>query len=209
MSLEYLASLPKYAIAFYSVKVKILKSLFVSIQLGSLTVKFAQYDYAIIDIIDMNFRAANMRETVKIIPKNLYEADYLQWIETNLENLRHKNYEQVDWANLLEEIEDMGRSERRSLESNLIIVLLHLLKWQYQPERRSGSWERSIIEHRRRIKKALKESPSLKPYLINILDESYTESVKQAKAETKLPSERFPPKCPYSLTSILDDEFLP
>ena len=148
-------------------------------------------------------------ETVKIPPQKLYEADYLQWIETNLENLRNKDYEQVDWENLLEEIEDMGRSERRGLESNLIIVLLHLLKWQYQPEKRSGSWESSIIEHRRRIKKALKESPSLKLYLTNILDESYTESVKQAKAETQLPLDTFPKECPYQLTSILDDEFLP
>jgi hypothetical protein len=150
-----------------------------------------------------------MIETVKIPSQKLYEADYLQWIETNLENLRNQDYERVDWENLLEEIEDMGRSERRRLESNLIIVLLHLLKWQYQPEKQSGSWESSIIEHRRRIKKALKESPSLKPYLTNILDESYAESVKQAKAETKLPLETFPQECPYSLTSILDDRFFP
>ena len=150
-----------------------------------------------------------MIETVKTPPKNLYEADYLQWLETNLGNLRNKNYAQVDWENLLEEIEDMGRSEKRSLKSNLIIVLLHLLKWQYQPERQGGSWERSIIEHRRRIKEALKDSPSLKPYLTNILEESYTESVKQAKAETRLPLETFPQECPYSLTSILDDGFLP
>jgi hypothetical protein len=149
-----------------------------------------------------------MIETVKTPPKNLYEADYLQWLETNLDNLRNQNYTQVDWENLLEEIEYMGKSERRSLKSNLIIVLLHLLKWQYQPERRSGSWERSIIEHRRRIKEALKDSPSLKPYLANILDESYTESVKQAKAEKRLPLEIFPQQCPYLLTSILDDQFL-
>lgn len=87
--------------------------------------------------------------------------------------------------------------------------MLHLLKWQYQPEKRTGSWERSILEHRRRLKKALKESPSLKPYLNTILDESYQESVKQAKAETKLPLDTFPQQCTYSLTSILDDEFFP
>ncbi len=95
----------------------------------------------------------------------LYETDYQEWIETTVEKLRSRDYANVGWDNLSEEIEDVGRNERRSLESNLIVVLLHLLKWQYQPERRSGSWEGSIIEHRRRIKKALKESPSLKPYL--------------------------------------------
>jgi hypothetical protein len=84
-----------------------------------------------------------------------------------------------------------------------------LLKWQYQRDRRSGSWEGSIIEHRRRIKKALKESPSLKPYLESIFAECYTEAVKQAKAETGLPLETFPRQCPYELTEVIDDEFLP
>jgi hypothetical protein len=106
----------------------------------------------------------------------------LQWIKTTVEKLHCRDYANVDWDNLIEEIEDMGRSEQRSLESNLIVLLLHLLKWQYQPERRSGSWEASMIEHRRRIKKALKESPSLKPYLESIFSEPYIEAVKQAKA---------------------------
>jgi hypothetical protein len=141
--------------------------------------------------------------------QTLYEADYLRWIETTVEKLRSQDYADVDWENLIEEIEDMGRSERRSLESNMIVVLLHLLKWQYQPERRSGSWEGSIIEHRRRIKKALKESPSLKPYLEGIFAECYTEAVKQAKAETGLPLETFPIHCPYELAEVIDDEFLP
>ncbi|MGK7884657.1 MAG: DUF29 domain-containing protein [Crocosphaera sp.] len=146
-------------------------------------------------------------ETIKTIISNLYETDYLQWIESNLEKLRQKNYQEVDWENLLEEIEDMGKRERRALESNLIVLLLHLLKWQYQPEKRTGSWERSILEHRRRIKKALKESPSLKPYLSTIIDESYSEAIKQAKAETQLPLETFPQQCPYPLISILDEQF--
>ena len=139
----------------------------------------------------------------------LYETDYLQWIETTVEKLHSRDYANMDWDNLIEEIEDMGRNERRSLESNLIVVLLHLLKWQYQPERRSGSWEGSIIEHRRRIKKALKESPSLQPYLESIFAESYVEAVKQAKAETGLPLEMFPLQCPYESVAVVDDEFLP
>lgn len=67
----------------------------------------------------------------------LYETDFLQWIETTVEKLRHQDYAQVDWENLIDEIESMGRSERQSLKSNLIVVLLHLLKWRYQPDRRS------------------------------------------------------------------------
>lgn len=91
----------------------------------------------------------------------------------------------------------------------MIVVLLHLLKWQHPSDRRSGSWEGSIIEHRRRIKKALKESPSLKPYLESIFAECYTEAVKQAKAETGLSFETFPVQCPYELAEVIDDEFLP
>ena len=139
----------------------------------------------------------------------LYETDYLQWIETAVEKMHSRDYANVDWDNLIEEIEGVGRNERRSLESNLIVVLLHLLKWQYQPERRSGSWEGSIIEHRRRIKKALKESPSLQAYLESIFAESYVEAVKQAKAETGLPLEMFPLQCPYESVAVVDDEFLP
>ncbi len=141
--------------------------------------------------------------------RQIYEADYLRWIETTIERLRSQDYANVDWENLIEEIADMGRSERRSLESNLIFVLLHLLKWQYQPEQRSGSWEGSIIEHRRRIKKALQESPSLKPYLDGVFAECYTEAVKQAKAETGLPLETFPMQCLYKLVEVLHDKFLP
>lgn len=146
---------------------------------------------------------------LKADSQTLYDTDYLQWIETTVEKLQSQDYVNVDWENLIEEIEDMGRSERRSLESNLIVVLLHLLKWQYQPERRSGSWEGSIVEHRRRIRKALKESPSLKPYVEGVFAECYAEAVKQAKAETGLPLETFPTQCPYELTEVMDDGFLP
>ena len=139
----------------------------------------------------------------------LYETDYMKWIETTIEKLRSQDYANVDWENLIEEIEDMGRSERKSLKSNLIVILLHLLKWQFQPERRSGSWEASIIEHRRRVKDDLIDSPSLKPYLENIFAECYTQAVKQAKAETGLPLETFPVECTYELPQVIDDEFLP
>nr|WP_309245590.1 DUF29 domain-containing protein [Desmonostoc muscorum] len=84
--------------------------------------------------------------------QTLYGIDYLQWIETTVEKLQSQDYANVDWENLIEEIADMGTSERRSLKSNLIVILVHLLKWQFQPEKRSGSWEGSIIEHRRRVK---------------------------------------------------------
>lgn len=140
---------------------------------------------------------------------NLYATDYLQWIETTLEKLRDRNYASVDWENLIEEIEDMGRSERRSLESNLVVILLHLLKWQYQPAARSNSWRASLVEHRRRIRNALQESPSLKPYLQKVFNQGYWDAIEQAAAETGLSVETFPPDCPYTVTEVLDPHFLP
>ena len=121
-----------------------------------------------------------------------YEADYVAWIEATVARLRDRDYDAVDWANLIEEIEDMGKRERRSLESNLIVLLLHLLKWQFQPERRSGSWQGSIVEHRRRILRSLKDSPSLKPYPEEIFADCYQAAVEQASAETQLPEATFP-----------------
>jgi hypothetical protein len=141
--------------------------------------------------------------------QTLYETDYLQWIKTTVKKLRFGDYTNVDWENLIEEFEDIGRSERRSLKSNLIVVLVHLLKWQFQPEHRSGSWEGSIIEHRRRIREAILESPSLQAYLESIFVECYPQAVKQAKGETRLPLEAFPQQCPYGLLEVLNDEFLP
>ncbi len=139
----------------------------------------------------------------------LYKTDYLEWVETTVEKLRGQDYRSVDWGNLIEEIEDMGRSERRSLRSNFIVILVHLLKWQFQPQERSGSWEGSIVEHRRRVREALSDSPSLQPYLENIFAECYTQAVKQAKAETRLPLETFPQQHPYELAAVIHDEFLP
>jgi Domain of unknown function DUF29 len=140
--------------------------------------------------------------------KSLYETDYVRWVEANVEHLKAKDYSLVDWENLVEEIEDMSNRERRSLESNLIVVLLHLLKWQYQPDLRSGSWKGSLVEQRRRIRKALKSSPSLMPFLRECFAEAYTDAVEQAIAETSL-AHVFPDQCPYSLEQVLDAEFLP
>jgi hypothetical protein len=146
-------------------------------------------------------------------PKNqaqtLYEADYVLWIVNTVQSIRSQAYDAVDWENLVEEIEDMGRRERQSLESNFIVLVLHLLKWQLQPEQRSGSWEADIIEHRRRVNRSLKDSPSLNSYLVSRASECYTEAVKQAKAATGLPIETFPSQCPYDLTEMLQADFLP
>jgi hypothetical protein len=140
--------------------------------------------------------------------QSLYETDYLKWIDTTIEKLRLQDYSNIDWENLIEEIEDMGRSERKSLKSNLIVVLTHLLKWQYQPEFRSGSWKGSILEHRRCIREALSDSPSLKPYLEEVFAGCYLDAAEQASAETGLAVETFPQECPYTSAEVLNSNFL-
>ncbi len=141
--------------------------------------------------------------------QKLYDKDYLKWIKTTVEKLQAGDYSNIDWENLIAEIEDMGRSERRSLESNLVIVIMHLLKWEFQPDQRSGSWKSSIAEHRRRIRKSLQDSPSLKPYLEEVFSECYSDAVEQASAETGLSIETFPQLCVYTSAEVLDSNFLP
>jgi Domain of unknown function DUF29 len=141
--------------------------------------------------------------------KHLYQIDFVQWIETTAQQLRSQDYANVDWENLIDEIEDMSRRERKVLKSNLIVVLLHLLKWEYQPEYRTGSWRGSIREHRRRINEDLKDSPSLVPYLQEIWAECHDNSRDQAADETGLPLETFPTVCPYSMEQVFDSKFMP
>jgi Domain of unknown function DUF29 len=150
-----------------------------------------------------------MSTEVRASQKSLYEADFVRWIETTAEHLRNEDYSRVDWASLIEEIEDMSKRERKSLKSDLVVILLHLLKWQYQPEYRGGSWRGSIREHRRRINDDLKDSPSLVPYLQEILAECYTNACLQAADETSLPLETFPFSCPYPSEALLDSDYLP
>lgn len=141
--------------------------------------------------------------------KNLYKIDFVQWIETTAEQLRNREYANVDWENLIDEIEDMSRRERKALKSNLIVVLLHLLKWEYQPEYRSGSWRGSIREHRRRINEDLKDSPSLVPYLQEIWAECYENAREQAVDETGLSLETFPKMLSYTAEQVLNSKFMP
>ncbi|MCW6035534.1 DUF29 domain-containing protein [Spirulina subsalsa FACHB-351] len=150
-----------------------------------------------------------MSTELKVSQTNLYNTDFVLWIETTVEQLRQQNYTHVDWENLLEELEHMARRERKSLKSNLIIIFLHLLKWQYQPLGRTGSWRGSLREHRRRIKEDLNDSPSLVPYLQQVCTDCYENARAQAADETGLPLETFPIHCPYSIEQALNSDYLP
>ena len=140
---------------------------------------------------------------------NLYECDFNLWVETTVQLLREGRLAELDVVNLLEEVESMGNSDKLALSSNLVVVLLHLLKWQYQPNKRTRSWEKSIAENRRRIDERFEISPSLKRYYLQIFDKCYRNARKQAKIETRLPLAHFPEICPFTSEQVLDEDFLP
>ncbi len=140
---------------------------------------------------------------------NLYDCDFNLWVEATANLLRSGKLTEIDVVNLLEEVESMGNSDKLALSSNLVVVLLHLLKWQYQPNKRTRSWEKSIAEHRRRIRKIFQSSPSLRNYFQKTFDECYLDARKQAKIETRLPFENFPINPPFTLEQVLDEDFLP
>ncbi len=125
------------------------------------------------------------------------------------EQLRAGRLENLDIENLLEEIEAMARKEKVALESNLEVLLMHLLKCQYQVNKRSSSWRYTIDEHRSRILKVLKVSLSLKPYLKQVFDDCYQEGRRKAAIETGLNISTFPIRSPFSQEETLNPDFLP
>lgn len=141
--------------------------------------------------------------------QSLYERDFYLWLEQQASRLREGRLDELDVANLLEEIEDMGRSETRAVESNLVILLTHLLKYQWQPDQRSSGWRGSIVEHRRRLRKLIAESPSLRPIMRGMFVDCYADSCEQAAAETGLSPDAFPAEPPFTLEQVLDPRYLP
>lgn len=140
---------------------------------------------------------------------SLYEQDFCEWIETTVRQLQEKQFSQVDWENLIEELDSMGRSERSALASNLQIVLMHLLKYKYQPEKRSNSWKFTLFEHRDRLLEAIEASPSLNPYFREVFDKCYAKARKKASLEMGLPTGAFPIESPFTPEETLDTEYLP
>lgn len=141
--------------------------------------------------------------------KSLYIQDYALWLEETVRLLRSGQLGAIEVNDLIEELTDMGISQKHALESNLIVLLVHLLKWKYQPSKRSGSWRSTIREHRRRILRAFADSPSLRRYFGDIFEGSYQEARQQAADETELDLAIFAVNCLFSAVEVLDSEFLP
>jgi hypothetical protein len=138
-----------------------------------------------------------------------YESDFYTWTQQQAGLLKSGQFKDIDLDNLIEEIESMGRSEKRELESRLTVLLLHLLKWKYQPVRRGRSWELSIDEQRVQFLRVLKDNPGLKNQLDEILIDAYELAVIKAAKETSLDKKTFPTSCPWDLPTITKTEFYP
>ncbi|MBC6473183.1 MAG: DUF29 domain-containing protein [Hormoscilla sp. GM102CHS1] len=139
---------------------------------------------------------------------SLYDRDYYLWLQGTVKRLQQGKFAELDIANLIEELTDMGKRERRALESNLVVLLMHLLKYPYQVEKRSHSWLATIFEHRRRLRKAFQDSPSLKNYFLEVFDECYLDARQLAALETGFPLDTFPIEATFDPEESLDSEFL-
>jgi hypothetical protein len=145
------------------------------------------------------------------MPRNAvaYDDDFFAWTQEQARLLRARDFTQIDIENVAEELESMGRSDRREIESRLEVLLTHLLKWQVQTNLRSSSWSGTIREQRRRIGKLLRESPSLALVIGPLIPEAYGEGREKAALETGLAATFFPADCPYTPEEVLDEDFLP
>jgi hypothetical protein len=141
--------------------------------------------------------------------QSLYERDFCRWLEQQAALLRERRFDELDLANLIEEIEAMARRDKKAIKSNLVVLLTHLLKHELQPEQRSSGWRGSIVEHRRRLRYDFEESPSLRPHAAEVFARAYADAREQASAETGLPLRAFPKSSPYTLEQTLDSKFLP
>ena len=140
---------------------------------------------------------------------SLYERDFYLWLQITINLLKEGKFSEINLENLLEELESMGRSDKNALKSNLRVLLMHLLKYKYQPEKRTNSWVYTIREHRKRIRDAFKTSPSLYHFFEDIFNESYQDARELAADETGLSIAIFTPDSPFTEEEVLNPDFLP
>ena len=138
-----------------------------------------------------------------------YDQDFAAWSEEQSQLLKTRRAVDLDWENLAEEIETLGRSERAEIRSRLVVLLLHLLKWQFQPTKRKPGWQASILEARDQLGEQLTSSPSLRSYPSKVLPKQYEIARLKAADETGLALKAFPESCPYTIQQLLDGTFYP
>lgn len=146
---------------------------------------------------------------MKTLTRTLYDTDFNLWIEQTVNQLKNGDLQDLDRENLIDEIESMGRRDKREIKSRLMILLIQLLKRQYQPEEQTENWISVVNTQRGEIELILEDSPSLHPYLKENLPECYQTAVRDASKETSLPKNTFPLDCPFSPEQVLDADYFP
>ncbi|MDR2187411.1 MAG: DUF29 domain-containing protein [Azonexus sp.] len=140
-----------------------------------------------------------------------YETDIVAWANEQAALLREGRFAALDLEHLAEEIEDVGKSEQRELANRMAVLLMHLLKWQFQPDHRNTSWKATIKTQRNRIERRLEKTPSLKPSLLDAewIADAWDDARDGAAKETNIEYTRFPEVCPWPMEQALKDDFYP
>lgn len=138
-----------------------------------------------------------------------YETDFVGWSEQQAQLLREHRWHDLDLEHLIEEVSELGKSQRDAITSQLVRIMIHLLKWEHQPGRRSRSWEDSISDGRIQIELLLDSNPGLKHHPEAALAKAYTKAQRYAARETGLPLDCFPSQCPYAIEQLLEPGWLP
>jgi len=157
----------------------------------------------------MSVEDAVSTKTLKPPAASLYDQDFATWTSETARLLRARRFDQIDIEHVAEEIEDMGKREKRELLSRLSVLILHLLKWRYQPDKQSPGWQSTIVTQRAALERLLEDSPSLRRTIAASAVKVYPEARRLAVVETGLPATNFPRECPFSAAEILEDAFLP
>lgn len=140
-----------------------------------------------------------------------YETDVVAWANEQARFIRAGQFDLLDLEHIAEEIEDVGKSEQRELASRIAVLLAHLLKWQYQPDRRGASWRATIRTQRNLIEKRLNRTPSLRPMLsdVNWIEDMWADARQDASKETGIGFSIFPESCDWNIGDVLSPDFFP
>jgi Domain of unknown function DUF29 len=136
---------------------------------------------------------------------NTYDRDLTLWAKDTAQLLRERRWDAIDWEHLIEEVEDLGKSERSAIASQMERIMVHLLKWQYHPQRRSDSWLDSINDGRSQIRRKIEDSPSLQSHPEQVLEKEYLRARREAARQTGLEISVFPELCPFVIEQVIED----
>ncbi|MES0337941.1 MAG: DUF29 domain-containing protein [Candidatus Magnetobacterium sp. LHC-1] len=147
--------------------------------------------------------------TDTLTARALYDVDFYQWVFYNADLLRQGKFTEIDLENIIEELESIARNNKRELLGRLKVLILHLLKWQYQPKRRCKSWRATIGNQRDEIKHLLADSPSLKHNIEIVITKGFIEAKRAFEDETGMSARQLPDACPYTFEQLMDYGFRP